>query len=458
LLVSYEFTYAPFSGNGMLARSIARSLLSAGCSLAVLCSRPAPDVPSLSPDNPLVPPEIPPSASLLVLPVQLATADGWRRLDDQSAFTSFWDAAEGFTALVSEWMPEVVLAVDWTGAGAWRRLRKALCLDSPPKLCYLNFRVYASGASPETAGWFNEVESAALRDADLVLSLSPADQRSLTALQQGGAAASPIHVLIPPLRGDIEALALAPPRPSSGREGTGVALPSALSRALASPHSSEKEPIVFARFVERAAGRLRRLGLTPLLFGANAEPAYSLEVRRRLLAAFPEAVVIEDFMQPQALAASFSATALNFHPCRYDAYGMSIVEAAAFGAPSVMNGGASIGASQLLPAKAGGSFEISMANEEQMAQVSLTSEIRMHRQASQRRQETDNCIFLRLQDVMDILEDAARLTSVGTKARELALQWSEDAYGETLLSHLHQLIEGTQSVLRFKRRHSSGTT
>ena len=65
----------------------------------------------------------------------------------------------------------------------------------------------------------------------------------------------------------------------------------------------------------------------------------SPQVKSRLRAAFPQAVIIADFMGPPSLAAIFSATALNFHPCEYDAYGMSLVEAAAFGAPSLVNGG-----------------------------------------------------------------------------------------------------------------------
>ena len=38
---------------------------------------------------------------------------------------------------------------------------------------------------------------------------------------------------------------------------------------------------------------------------------------------------------PAGLAALYARTRLNVHPPRYDAFGMSIVEAAAFGAPTV---------------------------------------------------------------------------------------------------------------------------
>ena len=51
-------------------------------------------------------------------------------------------------------------------------------------------------------------------------------------------------------------------------------------------------------------------------------------LKRRLKAAVPESLVLESFMGPEALAGVFSKTLLNFHPATYDAFGMTIVEAA----------------------------------------------------------------------------------------------------------------------------------
>ena len=48
----------------------------------------------------------------------------------------------------------------------------------------------------------------------------------------------------------------------------------------------------------------------------------------------PDAIIEERFLGPTELADIFSATALNIHPCLYDAYGMTIVEAASQGSPS----------------------------------------------------------------------------------------------------------------------------
>jgi hypothetical protein len=51
-------------------------------------------------------------------------------------------------------------------------------------------------------------------------------------------------------------------------------------------------------------------------------------VKSRLLAAAPEALVVDHFLGPQQLADIYRATLLNVHPCSYDAYGMTVVEAA----------------------------------------------------------------------------------------------------------------------------------
>ena len=42
----------------------------------------------------------------------------------------------------------------------------------------------------------------------------------------------------------------------------------------------------------------------------------------------PRAVIREDFMGPAQLAEVFSQTILNVHPPLYDAYGMTVAEAA----------------------------------------------------------------------------------------------------------------------------------
>ncbi len=70
------------------------------------------------------------------------------------------------------------------------------------------------------------------------------------------------------------------------------------------------------------------------MFGSGAGQ-YAVGLKGRLRAAVPDAIIEEMFLGPMELAKIFSTTALNVHPCLYDAYGMTIVEAASQGAPSL---------------------------------------------------------------------------------------------------------------------------
>ena len=54
------------------------------------------------------------------------------------------------------------------------------------------------------------------------------------------------------------------------------------------------------------------------------------------------------FGEAEELAIVWQSTLLNIHPATYEAYGMTIVEAAAFGVPSLLHLG-TIGAKDLLP-------------------------------------------------------------------------------------------------------------
>ena len=297
----------------------------------------------------------------------------------------------------------------------------------PPPLAYLNCRVYASGLPGHEASWYNRKEQHALRAARLVLTLSEKDRQSVRALLPPTRANDvDIHVLLPPLRAAIHALA--------GKAVSELisAMPAAAQSALpppanpASPRrfvscvvrlSPEKEPMRFVELVRALGPALEELGLTPLLVGSAAHRDYAARVVSELKEVAPSAIVIESFLGPHELAAVFSATALNVHPSSYDAYGMTIVEAAAFGAPSLVNGNGSVpppvGASELLSVKHGTAFELPLS-EKPMADLAP--------------------------EVVGILRDKARLEACGKAAKKRALEWNEEAYGERLVHHLKHVI------------------
>ena len=58
--------------------------------------------------------------------------------------------------------------------------------------------------------------------------------------------------------------------------------------------------------------------------------------------------MIEEFLGPRELATVFSETLINMYPFFYDAYGMTSMKAAAFSAPSLINGVNTVGAMELI--------------------------------------------------------------------------------------------------------------
>jgi len=86
---------------------------------------------------------------------------------------------------------------------------------------------------------------------------------------------------------------------------------------------------------------------------------------------------------------------------------MTVIEAAAFGAPSLLQSGDAVGAAELL--QPDGSFQLPLHQTE----------------------------MIRLaHDVSAILRDQEALGKVAVIAKERALSWSEEAYGQQLHCHL----------------------
>jgi len=467
LVLTYEFTFSPFSGNGVLTRSLVKGLLGQEAMVHVVCCKPTADVnatSTYSSDLPIQAPEVDAvhAAALSVQPVTLAARAGWRRLDRSAAWSAFAESAAGLASTIArEFRPSAVLAIDWTGGAAWRAMRAVWPVDStlspPPPSLYINFRVYSSGlpAGDPEAAWYDARELEALRAAQHVLALSVKDRTSLHAMLSASAPASlptvdapaslptvevpaslpTVEVLLPCLRGDLHALAEQPLAAHQRHQPPAVAsvLAAMSNRTCAAQGvagsdgrflvtcavrlSAEKNPLLFVEVMEAIGHHLEAKGLLPLLCGATADASLAREIKERLRAAVPSAVVLDDFLGPEALGSVLSATRLNFHPCLYDAYGMSVVEAAAFGAPSVVNGGGSVGATALLnPDGVGtaeqGCFELDLRSSS-IAELGHA--------------------------VLAALDDEPRLQSVAQTAKERALGWSEAAAGRAIYDRLQQL-------------------
>jgi glycosyltransferase involved in cell wall biosynthesis len=418
VLITYEFTFSPFSGNGILARSIVRSLLDLGCKVTVWCCQPH-DSNSQSKNNHLDYPEISKEAMrrLFVIPLKLNEDNGWRKLDKESAWHSFsWENmdSEQKKALRNAVIEsDVVCAIDWTGAKAFRSLGN---LRKP--LVYMNFRVYSSGVNcPELRSWFNKMENDALQDASCIIALSEDDRLSLQSISISANSLSGSEILLPPLRRDLEdSIALT-------KEELYVHMPEAIIPSLRKHQrficcvvrlSPEKQVLRFVRFIEQVAEVLKDLNIIPLLAGAVADVTYASQVKDELKKVAPQALILEGFLSPTELAALFSECILNFHPCAYDAYGMTIIEAAACGVPSVVSS-RDIGAVALL--------------QESCFQIDFTCNI-------------ENEISMECcQRIVDLICDSEKLHILSVSARKKAHAWNDIAYGKRLLQIISDVVD-----------------
>ena len=167
--------------------------------------------------------------------------------------------------------------------------------------------------------------------------------------------------------------------------------------------------MAFVEGMVRAQGTMSRLGLIPLLCGAASDEQYAKECRDLLLLHYPKAVVVGDFLGPHELASIFAHSYVNFHPCKYDSFGMTVVEASAFGAPSIINC-RDVGATELL--KADGFMAVDLAKPfDELAA-----------------------------DIETVLSETERISAVREEAYRRAMSWDEDASGQTILGRLKALI------------------
>jgi glycosyltransferase involved in cell wall biosynthesis len=127
--------------------------------------------------------------------------------------------------------------------------------------------------------------------------------------------------------------------------------------------SPEKNVELFVRCMchPRVSAAMQARGVLPCLVGASVDPAYTSHLTRQLYAAHPDALC-RDFMPAAQLAALFARACLYFHPALNEAFGMTIIEAAAFATPSLLNAH-SIGAGELLTADHD-AVKVDFANED----------------------------------------------------------------------------------------------
>ncbi|CAK0865514.1 unnamed protein product [Prorocentrum cordatum] len=403
--VTLEFVH-PFSGNGTASQSFVRSLLRLGDHVCVVCAVPAEEAAT----GDTAAPRPVDGAGLgwledwsarltgICLPV-----DTWRRHGRDSPWLQFANAAGGEAAqeAVSKFAAagkvDAVVGVDWEATAAAEKLTQGVggaAAAVPPgtPYVYYNYRVYFenTGNSEDDVAFYRRQESLAVAasGAACCICLCQSDREKLRA----AFGANP-HVLLPALRDEVQQLAAA--------VAADVPRRYLLCCVRVVP---EKNVAVFAEAVGLLGPEwLRSRGLVPCMVGAAASAEFAAAVRGSLkqACAFAET---DDFLATGQLAALMSQSVLNVHPALNEAFGMTIVEAAAMGCPSLVHR-SEIGATDLL----------------EPGREVLTCDM-----------SSASCIASRLRELFDDGDGGQHIRQVAAQAREKALAYDEMENGRLL--------------------------
>jgi len=404
LLVCIEFAQPLFSGNGVLTQNIVWGLLMLGYKVTVICALPLSHRSSPTGDGngnttgssskgrALTLNKYIDDSNLLQIRVIHVPDEYWKRLDRQSCWEII--AKEAPNMLLSDGgdgnnggnggdalgLPDHdhahdhVFAIDWSALPAIYNMQNAGILPRTVKLTYFIFRVFTASKelcrSQMDYNFYLEHEMRGIQRADSVILLSHVDQHAIlkqidsmnmktnTNMQKLSSTCtrsgreeiiSKMHILVPPLRKDIQSLAM---NTKSNIASTGSVSNTELQvegfmyilcNARLSP---EKNALRFAQVMQALSqnGTLERLNLIPLMIGSICDENYAQEVYRLLPS---NSIIINHFLSSIDMSVHLKKTLLNVHPSIYDAYGMTIPEAAAFGVPSILHH-ESIGATSLL--------------------------------------------------------------------------------------------------------------
>lgn len=268
---------------------------------------------------------------------------------------------------------DAVLAVDWTGMAVITEYERKGGLVNKPVM-YLNFRVYSSmsAISGDDREFYCRKESQAVRRAISsgggVAALCDADEYTLRCMEDVNPelAAWDSRFRAVPLMLREEFLKIA-------RDDEDQILQFARKRVYMVSLVRLSEDKGAHRFVkllqtlqENDPEIWKRTGVVPLLCGADSQPEYARRIKEELNKTVPNAVVVDKFLTPEELASVLKNSVLNIHPATYEAYGMTIVEAAAMGCPTVMHE-FRIGAAQLLDPRHKASAIVDVTDERAFA-------------------------------------------------------------------------------------------
>lgn len=355
LFFAYEYCDPIFSGNGTYCRTLVEGLLSVrgDISITVVCA---------SPNGSRV---VHVSDRLTVLSVGVQPSQ-WGRLDRECDFDGYCKGVVSSLRMTpdSNWdrvrnaNSDLFFCVDWSGFVALKALAEETSVSFWNRAVYLNFRVFSVGPhSPEDILFFQRWEASAVKECRLTIALSEFDRVSLQRVSD----VDTIRILFCPVRSSIldsaklstSEMELSAELLSAAQTNATVTnILRAKSRSFVTccvRLSPEKEPHRFVSFVRGLKGS----GYVPLLLGSVANVEYASEVRASLREVFEDdCIILESFVRPEELSSIFRLSVVNVHPCSYDAFGLTITEAAACRCPTLLikspSGELNVGATSLL--------------------------------------------------------------------------------------------------------------
>lgn len=414
LYISLEYCLADlFSGNGVCARSQVRGLVALSHHVHVLCARPISNtIPD--PSHPLI--------HITSIPLSI-----WYTTDRSCAHQQFANlAAKALNARHDLTSFHAILAVDWTGVNVLRALSQQV-LSQLSNACipifYLSFRAYVCMADISSADrdFYREEETAAVHIAlssnGSVVTLCHDDDLTMRALIKTTHLNKRIditqhnhfHVIHPMLRREFANIASLDTHRILDQTRTRMYL---VSIVRLSEDKGVHRFVQLLRNLQRSNPDIwQTTGIVPVLCGAASQPEYAQAVRNEMKRDIKNAIIIDRFLNADDLATLLQNSVLNIHSGLYEAYGMTIVEAAAMGCPSVVHC-EGIGATQLL-----------RAENEEVVQVDVRDEDQFER------------VVAKL-----LTEDKWRW-DVAKRAFEKAMSWTEKEHVDALVGVLEERLE-----------------
>ena len=320
LLISIEFIDPIFSGNGVACRSLVRSILkNTDHTIFVICG--CPQVGTDKSSRSLNLRDF--TNSLAMCEEECKRLDGvaihlpnWYRTDIYSSYSEFSEVACSIAA-ITEYNADFCLSIDWTGSLVFRSLQTAGCMKIPSVYfvyCCYSFLPNISSSDKE---FYRLQEFLSMEASSLTISICGGDQKKLRSM----GSSKEVKVLLPPLRIDVQRIL--------HQNILQPAIRRFVTCSLRLHPSKNVE--VFVDAIGLLKTLLLQKGLVPVLCGASADPRYAAACRSKLKSIFPESIIYEQFLDAGDMVELFRATKLNVHTALYEAYGMTIVEAAAAG-------------------------------------------------------------------------------------------------------------------------------